>query len=164
VDEDSELIDPAPLWPHGPSALLHTIRRAAQRSTSSWAASVTTGLSSVQYATLVVLAEMQTCDQQTLGSRAGFDKATGTYLIDRLVDSGLVETQIDPNDRRRKLIAITTKGRRALDSTITQARQAEATLADGLSQSDIDQLIDILSRMAGVRRRPDVVGDPSSTG
>ena len=42
---------------------------------------------------LVVLAETETCNQQALGSRAGFDKATGTYPIDRMVQARLVEVR-----------------------------------------------------------------------
>ena len=73
MSENRDLILAAPLWPHGDSSLMHLMRRAGQHSTTCWAQSVDTGLSAVQYAILVVLAEESVCDQQTLGNRAGFD-------------------------------------------------------------------------------------------
>ncbi|MGG1929082.1 MarR family transcriptional regulator [Enterobacter soli] len=98
MSENRDLIVAAPLWPHGDNSLMHLMRRAGQHSTLCWTQCVDTGLSAVQYAILVVLAEETTCDQQTLGNRAGFDKATGTYVIDRMTKSGLLTVQTDPRE------------------------------------------------------------------
>jgi hypothetical protein len=81
MSQNPDLILAAPLWPHGDCSLMHLVRRAGHHSTFCWSQSVDTGLSAVQYAILVVLAEESACDQQTLGQRAGFDKATGPMLL-----------------------------------------------------------------------------------
>ncbi|MDF3308384.1 MarR family winged helix-turn-helix transcriptional regulator [Rhodococcus sp. T2V] len=151
MTDNTESVLSAPLWPHGDTALMHLIRRAGQRCTTSWTSTVTTGLSAVQYAILVVLAEMKTCDQQTLGSRAGFDKATGTYLIDKMSKSGLVKTHFDPADRRRKLVSLTAAGRKALNQMIDEAREAEAMVTSGLEPGDIAELKRLLSKMTGLQ-------------
>lgn len=148
--EDTELTHAAPLWPHGPSSLMHLVRRASQRTTASWAATVTTGLSAVQYAILVVLAEVTTCDQQTLGARAGFDKATGTYLIDRMAQAGLIETHPDPVNRRRKLVSMTDSGRAVLATMAKEAPQAEALFSSRLNEREIGQLNRLLSKLTDV--------------
>lgn len=119
---------------------MHKVRRAGQRLSSSWAATVTTGLSSVQYASLVVLAELGTCDQQTLGNRAGFDRATGSYLVERMVERGLIDAVTDPANRRSKLICLTKAGREVLEATIPEAKRAEAMLAERLSADELRQL------------------------
>jgi MarR family transcriptional regulator, lower aerobic nicotinate degradation pathway regulator len=147
---ETELTHPAPLWPHGPTSLMHLVRRASQRTTASWAATVTTGLSAVQYAILVVLAEMTTCDQQTLGARAGFDKATGTYLIDRMTQGGLIETHSDPENRRRKLVSMTKSGKAILDTMVQQAPAAETLFSDRLTADEIAQLNRLLSKLTDV--------------
>lgn len=151
MSENRDLIHAAPLWPHGDSSLMHLMRRAGQHSTLCWSQCVDTGLSAVQYAILVVLAEETTCDQQTLGNRAGFDKATGTYVIDRMTKSGLLTVQTDPANRRRKLVAMTPEGEAMLARMIAQAKQAEKVIAEGLSTQDVADLKRLLSKIGGLQ-------------
>lgn len=144
------LIEGTPLWPFGPPSVMHLLRRSARRSATSWATTVTTGLTVVQYAALIVVAELETCDQQTLGNRVGIDKATGTYLVDRMIETGLIATRTDPENRRRKLISLTPAGERILQATIPEARQAHAMMTARLTESELAHLIHLLSRLAGV--------------
>lgn len=150
MDNSTEVLTAAPLWPNGDSSLLHLVRRAAQRSNAFWATTVTTGLSAVQYAILVVLAEMDSCDQQTLGNRAGFDKATGTYLIDKMSKSGLIATQVDPENRRRKIVTMTSEGCKVLEEMVAQARQTEALMTAHLAPEDIAQLKLLLGKLSEI--------------
>jgi len=120
---------------------MHLMRRAGQHATLCWSQCVDTGLSAVQYAILVVLAEETSCDQQTLGSRAGFDKATGTYVIDRMSKSGLLTVQTDPDNRRRKLVSMSAEGEAMLAKMITE----------GMSAQDIADLKRLLSKIGGLQ-------------
>lgn len=151
MSQNPDLIVAAPLWPHGDSSLMHLVRRAGQHSTTCWAQCVDTGLSAVQYAILVVLAEETCCDQQTLGNRAGFDKATGTYVIDRMTKSGLVSAIVDPDNRRRKLVTMTADGEIMLARMVEQAKSAEKTIASGLNEQDIRDLKRLLSKLGGLQ-------------
>lgn len=151
MSENHDLIVAAPLWPHGDSSLMHLMRRAGQHSSMCWTQCVDTGLSAVQYAILVVLAEETTCDQQTLGNRAGFDKATGTYVIDRMTKSGLLDVQIDPQNRRRKLVRMTASGEAMLAHMIEQAKSAEKMITAGLDAQDISDLKRLLSKLGGLK-------------
>ncbi|MEL0552833.1 MULTISPECIES: MarR family winged helix-turn-helix transcriptional regulator [Enterobacteriaceae] len=151
MSENHDLIVAAPLWPHGDSSLMHLMRRAGQHSSMCWTQCVDTGLSAVQYAILVVLAEETTCDQQTLGNRAGFDKATGTYVIDRMTKSGLLDVQIDPQNRRRKLVRMTASGEAMLAQMIEQAKSAEKMITAGLDAQDISDLKRLLSKLGGLK-------------
>lgn len=151
MENSTEVITAAPLWPNGDSSLLHLVRRAAQRSNAFWSTTVTSGLSAVQYAILVVLAEMESCDQQTLGHRAGFDKATGTYLIDRMSKSGLIATETDPANRRRKIVTMTDEGRKVMDGMVAQARETEALMTAHLPAEDIAQLKRLLSKLSEIQ-------------
>ncbi|MFA1647140.1 MAG: MarR family winged helix-turn-helix transcriptional regulator, partial [Enterobacteriaceae bacterium] len=132
-------------------SLMHLMRRAGQHATLCWSQCVDTGLSAVQYAILVVLAEETSCDQQTLGSRAGFDKATGTYVIDRMSKSGLLTVQTDPDNRRRKLVSMSAEGEAMLAKMITQAKQAENVITEGMSAQDIADLKRLLSKIGGLQ-------------
>lgn len=151
MSENHDLIHAAPLWPHGDSSLMHLVRRAGQHSTMCWTQCVDTGLSAVQYAILVVLAEETTCDQQTLGNRAGFDKATGTYVIDRMTKSGLLNVETDPTNRRRKRVTMTADGEAMLAQMIEQAKSAEKMITAGLDAQDITDLKRLLSKLGGLQ-------------
>ncbi|WP_380178271.1 MarR family winged helix-turn-helix transcriptional regulator [Kalamiella sp. sgz302252] len=151
MNADPSSILAAPLWPHGDSALMHLVRRAGQYSTFCWSQSVDTGLSAVQYAILVVLAEDGECDQQTLGNRAGFDKATGTYIIDRMRKNGLLNVVTDSANRRRKLVSMTPDGEAMLQSMVEQAKRAEKMITASLNEQDIADLKRLLSKLSGVQ-------------
>lgn len=150
MPQERPFILAAPLWPHGDSSLMHLVRRAGQRSTTCWNQCVDTGLSAVQYAVLVVLEEQTTCDQQTLGNRAGFDKATGTYIIDQMTKNGLVSVMTDPDNRRRKLVSMTADGKAAMTRMIEQAKDAEKMIAADLDAQDIADLKRLLSKLGGL--------------
>lgn len=151
MSQNPDVIFAAPLWPHGDSSLMHLVRRAGQHSTTCWTQCVDTGLSAVQYAILVVLAEETRCDQQTLGNRAGFDKATGTYVIDRMNKSGLVTVHIDPDNRRRKLVSMTADGEAMLARMVEQAKGAERMITAALDERDIADLKRLLSKLGGLQ-------------
>lgn len=151
MSQHPPLILAAPLWPHGESSLMHMVRRAGQRSTACWNQCVDTGLSAVQYAILVVLKEESSCDQQTLGSRAGFDKATGTYVIDQMSKSGLVSVVTDAANRRRKLVSMTPDGEAMLARMVAQAKAAEQLITTDLDARDIADLKRLLSKLGGLR-------------
>ncbi len=150
MSDRKKQISGAPLYPHGGVSLMHLVRRAGQQLTLSWSSSVTTGLTSAQYASLVVLAELGTCDQKTLGSRVSFDKATGSYVVERMSQSGLIECHTDPANRRSKLITLTPKGQDVLTATLDEARQAENMLAAQLLPTELATLKRVLSRMLGL--------------
>ncbi len=151
MSQNSELILAAPLWPHGDCSLMHLVRRAGQHSSTCWTQCVDTGLSAVQYAILVVLAEETECDQQTLGNRAGFDKATGTYVIDRMTKSGLLNVKTDSNNRRRKLVTMTSEGEAMMQRMIAQAKSAEQMITAELNAQDVADLKRLLSKLGGLQ-------------
>lgn len=151
MSQHDDPIIAAPLWPHGDCSLMHLVRRAGQYSTTCWTQCVDTGLSAVQYAILVVLAEETICDQQTLGNRAGFDKATGSYLIDRMSKGGLLRVEVDADNRRRKLVTMTAEGEIMLNRMIEQAKQAEKLIAQRLGRQNVADLKRLLSKLGGLQ-------------
>lgn len=151
MPNNPDLILAAPRWPHGDTSLMHLVRRAGQHSSTCWNQSVDTGLSALQYAILVVLAEETTCDQQTLGHRAGFGKATGTYVIERMSKGGLLSVVIDPANRRRKLVTMTEEGKMMMERMLEQAKNAEKLMTAGLDVQDIADLKRLLIKLGGLQ-------------
>ena len=129
----------------------HLIRRTAQRYSAIWAASIPGGLTSPQFGVLAILDADGPLDQQTLGERGGFDKSTCGYLIDRMHQAGLVRADVDPTNRRRKLISLTAAGRVRLAEALPLQRQVqEAALAD-LTEEDRMDLNRLLLKILGIQ-------------
>ena len=70
-----------------------------------------------------------------------------TNRLDRLERSGLIERRPDPNDRRGKLIALTTTGRRVIDETITRHVANEAQLLSALTTAEQEKLNALLRKL-----------------
>lgn len=81
-----------------------------------------------------------------LAESNGIDAPYATLIVDKLEAHGLVERQPHPDDRRRKLVALTAAGRRAIitvDSILRRPPPAMTTLAAG----DLRQLSELLTRL-----------------
>lgn len=129
----------------------HLIRRAAQRYSAIWASLVPGGLTSPQFGVLAILDAGGQLDQQTIGERGGLDKSTCGYLVDRMHQAGFVQADVDPTNRRRKLISLTPAGRARLIEALPLQRQVqEAALAE-LSGDDRVELNRLLLKMLGLR-------------
>jgi MarR family transcriptional regulator, lower aerobic nicotinate degradation pathway regulator len=97
-------------------------RVAMQRHTSIFAAHMIKGLTQTQFAAMCKLQEVGPCSQNHLGRLIFLDAATIKGVVDRLGARGFVTALADPKDRRRRAVALTTRGR-----TVTQAATVVAT-------------------------------------
>lgn len=73
---------------------------------------------------------------------------TMTNRIDRLVERGLVERRVDPNDGRGVLVTMTSAGLTRVDAAITRLVDAEALLLSSLSRSEQSRLTESLRRLS----------------
>ena len=81
------------------------------------------------------VAEVLSCDASTL-----------TGIADRLEERGLIQRQLDPADRRVKLLALTATGRELVTS-IDGPFTAEIPGYAALSEAERDELTRLLLRM-----------------
>ncbi|GAB3254360.1 MarR family winged helix-turn-helix transcriptional regulator [Arthrobacter pigmenti] len=87
-------------------------------------------------------------NQQALGSHLAIDRTVLTYLLDTLVDAGVVERVPAPSDRRARKIVATDKGRGMLAQYEERVAAAEADLLSGLEGAEADTLASLISRLA----------------
>ncbi|MCR2764275.1 MarR family transcriptional regulator [Microbacterium sp. zg.B48] len=73
--------------------------------------------------------------QSGLARHLSIDKTVMPYVIDALVDAGLVERRVDPSDRRVRRIVITDDGRMALERAEREVRTAEDAVFDSVDDS-----------------------------
>ena len=79
-----------------------------------------------------------------LSSAAMVSSAALTNRIDRLVDKGLVERQVDPSHRRRVLISLSEEGLRLVNRSVEHHVANEHRLLEGLSAAERDRLASLL--------------------
>jgi DNA-binding MarR family transcriptional regulator len=82
--------------------------------------------------------------QLPLARRLGIDRTVMTYLIDDLVEAGLVERQVDPRDRRARTIVATERARRLLPELDGRLAEIEGRLLGALSPDQATRLCDLL--------------------
>lgn len=130
------------------------LRRASQRHLAIFAAGMAgaTGkrgepLTPMQWAALAKLHELGTSAQTSLGRATAMDAATIKGVVDRLEARGLVATQADPMDGRRRRVSISASGRRLVAEAVGHAdRISEETLAP-LGPAERSALIALLRRI-----------------
>lgn len=130
--------------------LVHTgslIRRAQQRHVAIWMQEVSTDVSSVQYAALLVLEQSPGGSQRELGDQLDLDRSTIADLTTRMVRNGLVTRDSDPQDKRRKALYLTEHGRAQLDELKPRVETAEHVLTQHLSSAERDALRSLIGRL-----------------
>jgi MarR family transcriptional regulator for hemolysin len=71
-----------------------------------------------------------------LASHAHVDGATITYHVDRAEKLGLVQREVDPDDRRVKRLRLTPEGERRYTELGAVARTFEARVMDGITDAE----------------------------
>jgi len=84
------------------------------------------------------------CGQQQLSELIGIDPRNAVPIVDALVDRGLLGSEIDPNDRRRRLLALTASGRDMVHDLTTTGAHIEARFLQALDPDDRKELHRIL--------------------
>lgn len=135
---------------NSPRILAHTgslIRRAQQRHVAIWMREVSTDVTSVQYAVLLVLEQRPGVSQRELGDELDLDRSTIAELAARMVRNGLVERISDPQDKRRNTLFLTTTGRALLAELKPRVDNVERVLTQELSTAERDTLRQLIERL-----------------
>lgn len=98
------------------------------------------------YLLLLVLSEMGPVGVTALAQRLALDASTITRQIARLVETGLVIREPDPDDRRAVRHRLTPSGRRELGHLRDARRQLFSELLDDWSDDDRERFARLLVR------------------
>jgi DNA-binding MarR family transcriptional regulator len=102
------------------------MRVAMQRHTAIFTSRMIEQLTQTQFAALAKLYEVGPCSQNQLGRLIYLDAATIKGVVDRLSGRGFVTAMSDPNDRRRRAVALTARGRSVTEAAIKVAAEITA--------------------------------------
>ena len=108
------------------------------------------GLSMWGYSVLVALDRSAIRTQAALAEAIGADKTRIIAILDELQDKGLIERAADPEDRRARLLAITTEGRRVKDAVQAEIQRGEERWLGTLSATDRAVFLRVLQELSGL--------------
>src|SRR5262249_8199592 len=123
------------------------MRIAMQRHTSIFTSRMIAGLTQTQFAALAKLYEVGPCSQNHLGRLIYLDAATIKGVVDRLHIRGLVTALNDPNDRRRRAVALTERGRHLTQAAVRLAVDITETTLAPLTAEEQRQITKLLRKL-----------------
>jgi DNA-binding MarR family transcriptional regulator len=109
------------------------------------------GLSMPQFSILMQLNYRGVCGMSEVSERFEITPAAASQLVDKLVQSGLIQREEDPNDRRAKSLKLTEKGQELILEGIEERYRWVEPLAAGLTPEEraiVAQALDIMTRTA----------------
>ncbi|MEW1750095.1 MarR family winged helix-turn-helix transcriptional regulator [Streptomyces angustmyceticus] len=127
---------------------LHLLRRALQSYSAKWQEAVG-DVTPPQYAVLLTVHECPGIDQSRLGEMTGIDLATLAPLVHRLELRGLLAREVDPANRRRKLLTLTGDGNATLDRIRPLGEAVDAAVVGGLPDAHRAVLMESLRWISG---------------
>ena len=125
----------------------YILRQASQRHASIFAARIPEQLTTTQFATLVRLQEVGPCSQNKLGRLTAMDAATVKGVTDRLIQRGFVEAKVDPEDGRRRMLALTPQGLDIVARAIPAGLDISAETLEPLSADEREQFMKLLKKL-----------------
>jgi DNA-binding MarR family transcriptional regulator len=123
------------------------LRQVNQRHTTIFASHIGDELTPTQWAALVKLSEIGPCSQNFLGRLTAMDAATIKGVVDRLTKRRLTETMPDPEDSRRRLVALTPAGERLLRERVAAAAEITGRTLAPLAAADRAALLRLLKKL-----------------
>jgi DNA-binding MarR family transcriptional regulator len=126
----------------------HLIRRAFQAHDAVFARE-TAGfdVTSPQVATLTAIALWPGIELTPLADRVGYDAATLSGLINRLIGKRLVRRAVGKHDRRTRQLFLTAKGQDLLDEVTPYAARVTDVLLAPLSPAERGVFFDMMERI-----------------
>ena len=126
----------------------HTIRRLHQIATGIFHQEVQeSGLTPVQYSALQTVHDYPGIDQRTLARMIALDASTTAGVVDRLEARELLTRSASPDDRRVRLLCLTTKGETLLQQTLPAMWRVQELILAPLSveqQKTFMQMLQLL--------------------
>jgi len=142
---------------HPPEDLMqhpgHLLRRALQAMNLLWDEEVSHTITSPQFAALNALYAEPNLDQRTLGRRVSLDRSTTAEIVSRLSGRGLIRTERDTRDGRRKTITLTSRGLHAVQQLIPRTHAMTARLVGPLDGEQREELLRLLTEVVRANER-----------
>jgi MarR family transcriptional regulator, temperature-dependent positive regulator of motility len=107
-----------------------------------------------QYGALMALGEAGRLGQHRLAELIGVDPRNAVPIIDTLAEQGLVSREVDPSDRRRRVLQLTASGQAVAGNLASVAAEIETDLLRPLGPDEQASLRRMLLALLGAAKQP----------
>jgi DNA-binding MarR family transcriptional regulator len=126
----------------------HLIRRAQQIAVAIFIEECAAfDLTPVQYAAMVAIQENEGIDATRLSAQIAFDRSTLGNVLERLETRGFVDRYPSPDDKRIKLLKLTTRGRAVTRRAEAAVRRTQERILAPLAPKDRRVLLELLAQL-----------------
>ncbi len=102
------------------------------------------------------IASYENCTQAAIAEHLGVSPASVATSTKRLQKAGLITKTVDPDNLRCNRLALTDKGRKAIEQQLALFYEYDSLIFDEFSQDEKAQLLSLLSRI--VRKMQEIEG------
>lgn len=106
-----------------------------------------TGMRQILFGILSIVSANPGINQGAVGNILNVKRANMVSLVNELVDNGLVERIVSPDDRRAFALTLTAAGKRMLEDCLSRIEAHEASMLSDFTADEKRVLIDLLSRI-----------------
>jgi DNA-binding MarR family transcriptional regulator len=103
-----------------------------------------TGLSVPQFRTLAQLASFGSVSVSCVAENLGCSLPTASRMVDKLVDSGLIDRSQCPDNRRKVSLALTKKGLQVFEASSRETQAAMAQVLASLPERDHQDILRLM--------------------
>ena len=114
-----------------------------------------TGLSMAQFSILMQLHHKGPCGMSDLSERFDVTPAAASQLVDKLVQSGYLERDEDPSDRRAKLLKLSHNGAKLVEQGMNERHRWMDEITRNLSADEQKKIIEALDVLTEAARNVD---------
>ena len=107
----------------------------------------------LQVGMLTALSMNPWLDQKAIGRELSLDRTTTAEVLKRLSDKGLVETRVNPDDRRSRLSVITTDGLNLINDLQESIHRSQELLIEPLSPEDRVVFMRLLAQLVDAHEK-----------
>lgn len=94
----------------------------------------------------------ETMCANSVAHRTAMDKVQVSRAVSRMLQAGLINRAVDPDDRRRSILKLTDKGHRVYSRLVPAALDYEKKLLASLSADQLDALDDLVNTLMTASR------------
>ena len=119
-----------------------------------------TGLSMPQFSVLMQLYHKGACGMSEISERFEVTPAAASQLVDKLVQSGYLAREEDPNDRRAKLLNLTGSGRDLIQQGFEERYRWMEDIASSLDAEEKAKVVEALTILTEAAKTLEEKQDP----
>lgn len=124
------------------------LRRVSQRHVAIFARQMEKDITPTRWAALAKLYEEGPTTQNRLGRLTAMDAATIKGVVDRLTKRHLIETRADPDDGRRRVVALSGAGQSLVERSLAHAAAITRKTLEPLNAREQASLLELLRKLA----------------